>query len=170
MAATEAAAIQVSRFRESATETVPLPPSLQALLCYDQDLMLRAGHAFFEHLFASLDGQVVQSQTINEVLKHRFGAAFNKDGSMSWTDGPDMPALLEFPHSGDQRVFMYIGIPDDEGEYPMVRFDDQPEVWMTAGLLLDELLAELPGASARKAEAKRRNQRSLKREWFAKPS
>jgi hypothetical protein len=35
-----------------------------------------------------------------------------------------------------QNLFLYMGVPDDKGEYPLARFDDQPELWVSEASLV----------------------------------
>jgi len=62
-----------------------------------------------------------------------------------WNDDPTLPACIALSNPGVQRVFLYMGTPDEDGEYPVARADDQPENWISAASLVDHIL-EAAGA------------------------
>ncbi len=162
-------ALRMQHWRDRTDELVALTQSLKLLLAYDRDLCF-GDRAFFSLLFARRIGTVIGSPTMTQVCSEdgMIGAGFEPKGDFAWTDGPDMPALVEFPLGAHQRVFMYIGEPDGEGEYPIVRFDNQPELWLTRGCLHDAIVRKVAGSNGRQAAAEERNDRFLKREWFRK--
>jgi len=140
-----------------------LPTSVQALLRYDQDLAF-GSRPFFAEMLEHRTGDVVRSQTITTHLRMAF-ADYDEDerpADLQWCDGPNMPGLVEFPLGADQRVFLYMGKPDEAGEFPMARFDDQPEVWLTSSCLANEVLGSEVGLK----KSERRNKATLTREWL----
>lgn len=84
-----------------------------------------------------------------------------------------MPACIALESPGDQEIFLYMGVPDANGEYPIVRFDDQPEMWISDASLVHYVLdackavvtCKIDLVKAKKA-AQKRNARF--REGFSK--
>jgi hypothetical protein len=150
--------LRMQRERGSRKATVPLPPSLKALLAYDSKLQIR-GRAMFE----CLDKTLLKSTTMTDVFRASRIAPAYKD--LKKSAEADMPALIELPLGSDQRVFVYVATPDADGEYPILRWDDEPCIWISSGCLQDEVCGlSDAGATKRKERAEKAVAKWLKRE------
>lgn len=57
-----------------------------------------------------------------------------------WNDDPRLPALIRLCHPGDQQVFIYVTERDEQGEYPVVRFEGKEnELWLAESSLIEYL-------------------------------
>ena len=68
-----------------------------------------------------------------------------------WNDDPDLPACIplhENPH-GEQLLFLYVGEADASGEYPIARYEDQPELWIAEASLIHLVVSEAINAGVR---------------------
>jgi hypothetical protein len=79
-----------------------------------------------------------------------YAKAFRKlpDGVPVWNDDPDLPACIPL-HSnprGEQLLFLYVGKPDEAGEYPIARYESQPELWVAEASLIHLIVREATNA------------------------
>ncbi len=57
-----------------------------------------------------------------------------------WNDDPRLPALIRLCHPGDQQVFIYVTERDEQGEYPVVRFEGKEnDLWLAESSLIEYL-------------------------------
>lgn len=147
----EIAKIRIATKRHGAGESAPLPESAKTILRYDRNFTLFEGaEPLFEPLLRERQKQVPSvdvEKLVRVALKHddttglRALAKLPKDVPV-WNDADDLPACIELASPGDQALFVYTGAPDAHGEYPIARFDDQPEVWISAASLIHYVLEE----------------------------
>ncbi len=166
-------ALRMQRTRGDKKTTVPLPPSMRALLAYDAKLVLTWQPVFAMHGKA-LAGRaaIFTSTTMAEIYAKSMLAKAYRD--LKKSAEVDRPALIELGLASDQRVFLYVAeeARTKDGEYPILRFDDEPCTWITSGCLQDEILsfgstkgiAGIPGAVARQKKAETAVARWLERE------
>jgi hypothetical protein len=166
-------ALRMQRTRGDKKTTVPLPPSVRALLAYDAGLVLTWQPVFAMHAKALAGrGGTFTSTTMAEVYAKSMLAKAYRD--LKKSAEADQPALIELGLASDQRVFLYVAeeARTKDGEYPIFRFDDEPCTWITSACLQDEILsfgadkglAGVPGAVARKKKAETAVARWLDRE------
>jgi len=117
--------------------------------------------------------------TIRDVMRVPFATLPKK--VKVWRDDPDQPALVPLPSGGDQRSFLYVTTLDEDGEYPVVTFDDEPAVWVTRASLAEYVAGELAHRLREKvdaatpfraalARAKKRHARAIAKErWSDDP-
>lgn len=123
--------LRLPTLRHGSSPLVAVPRSMATILKYDRDFRLFAGA---QPLLSP--GKPVEIEKL--VRKDfRIKLAANKP---VWNDDPTLPACIGLSNPGDQRVFLYMGTPDEEGEYPVARYDDQPEVWISAASLIHHVL------------------------------
>lgn len=154
--------LRMQRTRGDRKSTVEIPPSVKALLAYDAGLVLTWRPVFEMHQKALRGrGSTLTSATMTEVYRMSSVAKGYRD--LTKRAEADMPAIIELGIASDQRVFLYVAeeARDKDGEYPILRFDDEPCTWISAGCLQDEVIAcgrgelkEVPGAVARRNKAK----------------
>ncbi|TNE44127.1 MAG: DUF5066 family protein [Deltaproteobacteria bacterium] len=135
--------IQLTRWRNGA-EAVDVPPSVRTVLRYDRNFTLWGGQPLLASLFRS-EAPVVPSATIDEPLRWTLGPMFDglPEDVPVWTSSHPMPGLHRITHGGDQWVYLYIGEPDELGEYPIARYDTQPEVWISNGSFIDYVVSAM---------------------------
>jgi hypothetical protein len=165
--------LRMQQTRGDKKTTVPLPPSVRALLTYDAGLVLTWWPVFHLHEDALKErGGILTSTTMKKVYSQSQLAKAYRD--LKKSAEADMPALIELGLGSDQRVFLYVAeeAKTKDGEYPILRFDDEPCTWITAACLQDEILSfaspkgivGVPGAEARKKKAETAVAKWLKRE------
>jgi hypothetical protein len=165
--------LRMQRTRGDKKTTVPLPPSVRALLAYDAGLVLTWRPVFEMHKKALQGrGGTLTSTTMAEVYAKSILAKAYRD--LKKSSEADMPALIELGLASDQRVFLYIAeeAKTKDGEYPILRFDDEPCTWINSACLQDEILSfgwdrdieDVPGGVARKNKAEKAVARWLKSE------
>lgn len=134
MTDTEIEALRLPTLRRGTSPLVPVPPSLATILRYDRDFRLFAGAL---PLFTP-----GKPTDIDKLVRRdlRIKLPANKP---VWNDDPKLPACIGLSNPGDQRVFLYMGTPDESGEYPVARYDDQPEIWLSAASLAHHVLDAL---------------------------
>jgi hypothetical protein len=155
--------LRMQRTRGDKKSTVAIPPSVKVLLAYDAGLVLTWRPVFEMHEKALRGrGGTLNSSTMTEVYRMSSVAKGYRD--LTKRAEADMPAIIELGIASDQRVFLYVAdeARDEDGEYPILRFDDEPCTWISAGCLQDELLAwgcgeleKVPGAAARRNKAEK---------------
>lgn len=139
-------AIRIAKYRNRTTPTRPLPESAKAMLRYDRSFPLWGAEKrewiLGPHLtkargaVASLDiARIVRSEGLR---KMKAANALRKLPLTVpvWNDDATLPACVEIASPGDQRVFLYVGEPDADGELPVARFDPEPCVWITDASLI----------------------------------
>lgn len=140
----EISKIRLAKYRDN-SETVELPESLKTILRYDKNFTVW-DEPLLKHFFENMnDEKVVLSKSISRVLREEtpFGESLSKlpKEIPIWNDKKPMPALIELYSPGDQGVYLYIGN-EENGEYPIARFDDEPAVWISASSLIQELITD----------------------------
>jgi tetratricopeptide (TPR) repeat protein len=130
--------LSFARFR-GARGAVPAPESIKAILRWDGRFSLWGKPKCFQTILRGIQTGYVPSQTVSQALSDSMSARDRKkipaDVSL-WNDEPSMPALIELDTDGDQRAYLYMGEPDEDGEYPIARFDDEPCVWIVHASLI----------------------------------
>jgi hypothetical protein len=173
--------LRLPRLRNREGEAVAIPPSLRAILAFDRDFVAWGDQPLFKPLFErrSKESGVVEGHRMEQVLRQAFPGMFE---SMPrhlplWGPYPEMPALVEIQGAEPgQREFLYIGVPDDDGEYPLATFDIEPSLTITRASLAHLVVESMHRAGApvegtinfRKltAEARNRNRRFEPKEWW----
>lgn len=145
------AKIRIATKRHGEGESVELPESAKTILRYDRNFTLFEGATpLFEPLMherKKLVPSVDVEKLVRTAVKHddttglRVLAKLPKKVPV-WNDADDLPACIELASPGDQELFLYTGAPDAHGEYPIARFDDQPELWISAASLIHYVLEE----------------------------
>lgn len=170
--------LRLPRFRRG-TGDVPLPPSLHAILAFDQDFVAWGSGPLCAPLLDSIgpDGKV-RGVTMESVLHGAFPGMFRGLPAHVpiWGAHPEMPGLVEVHRAGDQRQFLYIAEPDGDGELPMASFDTEPALWITRASLVHYVVEALhhegvPVAGSvdfrqLTADARNRNSRWEPKEWW----
>ena len=133
MSTAEVASLAFPRFRDG-TGKAPLPESLKRILLLDRNFSLKVGGApLMAPVLESLARTgTIPSQNVDAIMRGWFATQFDripKDISL-WMDA-GQPALVEISHSGDQRLFFYVSNLDGNGEYPLVRLTDEPELFLS---------------------------------------
>jgi hypothetical protein len=147
----EIATIRIATKRHGGDESVELPESAKTILRHDRNFTLFEGATpLFEPLLRRREAPVPSvdvEQLVRAALKHddttglRALAKLPKDVPV-WNDADDLPACIELASPGDQKLFLYTSAPDAHGEYPVARFDDQPELWISAASLVHYVLEQ----------------------------
>lgn len=138
------AQLRVRKYRDPQNEeTVELPESLKALLAYDRQLISPHNQPVIEWLQMNIDDYgVLHSENLDEDVYYRNGLDMMGKSIEEliplWNNDPCLPALIPINHIGDQGVFIYITERDENGEYPIVRLDDQ-ELWLAESSLIEYL-------------------------------
>lgn len=176
--------IRLATKRSGDGGSVGLPESAKTILRYDRNFTL------FENatpLLAPLLKAAKKGATSVDVEK-LVRSAVRQDDSTGlralsklpkdvplWNDAADLPACIELASPGDQELFLYMGVADADGEYPVARFDDQPELWISDASLVHYILdaandvveCKIDLVKAKKA-AQKRNARH-REGWSAHP-
>jgi hypothetical protein len=126
--------------RSSRKPTVPVPPSIATILRTDRNFRVSADAR-------PLLGQL-KSLSIEKLVRSAVRTDENGLARLAklpakipvWTDAHGMPACLSLASPGDQALLLYMGVRDKDGEYPLARFDDQPELWISDASLVHYLL------------------------------
>lgn len=147
----EIAKIRIATKRYGSDESVELPESAKTILRYDRNFTLFAGAMpLFEPLLRERKEPVPSvdvEKLVRAALRHddttglRALAKLPKDVPV-WNSADDLPACIKLASPGDQELFLYTGAPDAHGEYPIARFDDQPELWISSASLMHYVLEE----------------------------
>jgi hypothetical protein len=172
--------ICLPRLRNREGQTVPLPPSLRAILAFDRDFVAWGDQPLCKPLLdRSGESGVVQGYRMEQVLRQAFPGMFE---SMPrhlplWGPYSEMPALVELQGAvAGPREFLYIGVPDEDGEYPLASFDTEPSLSITRASLAHLVVETMHNAGAPvegsvnfrqlTAEARNRNRRFEPKEWW----
>ncbi len=99
--------LRLQRTRGDKKATVPLPPSVRALLAYDAGLVLTWQPVFAMHKKAlQARGGTLLSTTMADVYAKSAVAKAYRD--LKKSAEANMPALIELGLASDQRVFLYV--------------------------------------------------------------
>ncbi|QSQ13727.1 DUF5066 family protein [Myxococcus landrumensis] len=144
--------LRLSMTRHGKSEGVPVPESVKTILRYDCDFSLfKDAQPLLAPLLRAKG--VVPSADVEKLVR----AAVKQDDTMGlralaklpkdvpvWNSAADLPACIELASPGDQKLFLYVGegTADEHGEYPMARFDDQPELWVSEASLIHYVLEQ----------------------------
>jgi hypothetical protein len=168
--------LNFARFR-GARGAVPAPESIKAILRWDGRFSLWGNSRSFQTILRGMESGCVPSQTVSQALLDSMSARDRKkvpaDASL-WNDEASMPALIELNTDGDQRAYFYMAEPDEDGEYPIARFDDEPCVWIVHASLIHAVVEYAKSEGVRiecaidfedkLAKAKERNRRFEEKE------
>lgn len=143
--------IRIATKRDGDGESVALPESAKTILRYDRNFTLfKDATPLLEPLTKS-SKKVVPSVDVEKLVRRavkqddttglRALSRLPKDVPL-WNDAADLPACVELASPGDQELFLYVGTPDANGEYPLARFDDQPELWISEASLIHLVLEQ----------------------------
>jgi hypothetical protein len=136
----EIAKLRLPSLRGAASPTVPVPRSVRTILRTDRNFCLWEGAA---PLLAAMKPVNVE-KLVRRALRGEdtgLGPLARLPATVPvWTDAPDMPACIKLSSPGDQALLLYMGVPDADGEYPVARFDDQPELWISNASLVHYVL------------------------------
>ena len=122
-----------------------LPESLKALLAYDCQLTSPHGQRVLESVLDAIDEHgVLLSDSLDEDAYYMNGLdmiGLDIEELMPvWNDDPRLPALIRLCHPGDQQVFIYVTERDEQGEYPVVRFEGKEnDLWLAESSLIEYL-------------------------------
>lgn len=138
--------LRVRKYRDPQnSETVALPESLKALLAYDCQLTSPHGQRVLESVLDAIDEHgVLLSDSLDEDAYYMNGLdmiGLDIEELMPvWNDDPRLPALIRLCHPGDQQVFIYVTERDEQGEYPVVRFEGKEnDLWLAESSLIEYL-------------------------------
>lgn len=138
--------LRVRKYRDPQnSETVALPESLKALLAYDYQLTSPHGQRVLESVLDAIDEHgVLLSDSLDEDAYYMNGLdmiGLDIEELMPvWNDDPRLPALIRLCHPGDQQVFIYVTERDEQGEYPVVRFEGKEnDLWLAESSLIEYL-------------------------------
>lgn len=138
--------LRVRKYRDPQnSETVALPESLKALLAYDFQLTSPHGQRVLESVLDAIDEHgVLLSDSLDEDAYYMNGLdmiGLDIEELMPvWNDDPRLPALIRLCHPGDQQVFIYVTERDEQGEYPVVRFEGKEnDLWLAESSLIEYL-------------------------------
>lgn len=139
----------------------PLPPSMLGALRV---------HAALAPFGKRLIPAPKKSVSVSAELATMFGSDL-----VTWTDAPDAAGLVPLPSSGDQRLFLWVGDPSPDGEYPIVALTDEPDLYVRYASFAHYLATAFGALGLRPfdtafgsvADAKRRAKRALARERIA---
>lgn len=138
--------LRVRKYRDPQnSETVALPDSLKALLAYDCQLKSPHGQLVLESVLDSIDEHgVLLSDSLDEDVYYMNGLDMAglefEELTPIWNDDPRLPALIRICHAGDQQVFIYVTERDEQGEYPVVRFEGKEnDLWLAESSLIEYL-------------------------------
>lgn len=138
--------LRVRKYRDPQnSETVALPESLKALLAYDYQLTSPHGQRVLESVLDAIDEHgVLLSDSLDEDAYYMNGLdmiGLDIEELMPvWNDDPRLPGLIRLCHPGDQQVFIYVTERDEQGEYPVVRFEGKEnDLWLAESSLIEYL-------------------------------
>ncbi|ULJ35764.1 DUF5066 family protein [Klebsiella quasipneumoniae] len=138
--------LRVRKYRDPQnSETVALPESLKALLAYDCQLTSPHGQRVLESVLDAIDEHgVLLSDSLDEDAYYMNGLDMIglaiEELMPVWNDDPRLPALIRLCHPGDQQVFIYVTERDEQGEYPVVRFEGKEnDLWLEESSLIEYL-------------------------------
>ncbi|EPO6660742.1 TPA: DUF5066 family protein [Klebsiella aerogenes] len=138
--------LRVRKYRDPQnSETVALPDSLKALLAYDCQLKGPSGQLVLEWVVDSIDEHgILLSDSLDEDAYYMNGLDMAgldfEELTPIWNDDPRLPALIRISHAGDQQVFIYVTERDEQGEYPVVRFEGKEnDLWLAESSLIEYL-------------------------------
>lgn len=169
--------LRLPRFRNGRGEA-PLSPSLRAILAFDRDFVAWGDRPLCEPLLAAIDADRIRGVTMEHLLRDAFPGMFQGLPSHVpiWGSHPEMPALVELHSPGAQRQFIYVAVPDDDGEPPIASFDTEPSLWITRASLVHYVVEAMhhggvPVAGsvdfrALTSRARNRNARWEPKEWW----
>ena len=145
--------LRVRKYRDPQnSETVALPESLKALLAYDYQLTSPHGQRVLESVLDAIDEHgVLLSDSLDEDAYYMNGLdmiGLDIEELMPvWNDDPRLPALIRLCHPGDQQVFIYVTERDEQGEYPVVRFEGKEnDLWLAESSLIEYLQGIFAGS------------------------
>lgn len=140
--------LRIATNRHGDTKWAPLPESVKTILRHDRNFTLfEDGAPLLEPLWTSSKKvpSVNVEKLVRRAVKHDDSTGLRalwrlpKDVPV-WNDAADLPACIGLSSPGDQALFLYVGVPDASGEYPLARFDDQPELWISNASLIHFVL------------------------------
>ena len=138
--------LRVRKYRDPQnSETVALPESLKALLAYDYQLTSPHGQRVLESVLDAIaEHGVLLSDSLDEDAYYMNGLdmiGLDFEELMPvWNNDPRLPALIRLCHPGDQQVFIYVTERDEQGEYPVVRFEGKEnDLWLAESSLIEYL-------------------------------
>lgn len=171
--------LRLPRYRNGAPGDAPVPASLRAILAFDRGFVAWGRRPLCQPLLERrADDGRVRGVTMEEVLRRSFPGLFDALAPEVpiWNAHREAPALVELSAGGDQSQFLYLGELDPAGEPPIASFDTEPCLWITRASLVHYVVEALHhrgipvtgSVSFRRltADARRRNQRWEKREWW----
>lgn len=147
----EIAKIRIATKRHGGGESVELPESAKTILRYDRNFTLfEDATPLFEPLLRQRKAPVPSvdvEQLVRAALAHDDTTGLRPLAKLPknvpvWNAAADLPACIELASPGDQKLFLYTSAPDAHGEHPVARFDDQPELWISAASLIHYVLQE----------------------------
>ncbi|STT98616.1 Uncharacterised protein [Klebsiella quasipneumoniae] len=118
---------------------------MKALLAYDCQLISPHGQRVLESVLDAIDEHgVLLSDSLDEDAYYMNGLdmiGLDIEELMPvWNDDPRLPALIRLCHPGDQQVFIYVTERDEQGEYPVVRFEGKEnDLWLAESSLIEYL-------------------------------
>lgn len=150
MSDSEIAKIRIETKRHSESKSIELPKSAKTILRYDRNFVLfKNATPLLQPLLVKM--KVVPSVNVEKLVR----TAAKLDDSTGirelsrlpkeiplWNTDADLPACIELASPGDQMLLLYMGEPDANGEYPIARFDNQPELWISEASLIQVVLTE----------------------------
>jgi tetratricopeptide (TPR) repeat protein len=153
------AAVRLAARREGATPTVRLPESVKTILRHDRNFALWPDHVpLLRSIVAAVRSKrAVLSADIDRLVRTDkwtpYAKAFKKLPARVpiWNDDPKLPACIPLhshPH-GEQLLFLYVGKADDHGEYPIARYEAQPELWVAEASLIHLIVSQAVEAGVR---------------------
>jgi len=148
--------IRLSKRRGDESVTVSLPESVKTILRYDRNFALwHDGLPLLRALIGSK--RVIASANIDRLVRTDrwtpYAKAFQKlpKAVAVWNDEPNLPACIPL-HSnpkGEQLLFIYIGEHDASGEYPIARYQAEPELWVSEASLIHLIVSEAMNSGLR---------------------
>ncbi len=128
--------LRLPRFRNG-QGSAKLPKSLNAVL---------AAHRHYQCWDAPLVAKLPGAREKYHFAAATLAAALSDDGDSlpEGLDADDLPALVELPTGGVQRVYLYVaGDRDGDGEYPAVVLEEPPALTLRYASLAHYLTREL---------------------------
>jgi tetratricopeptide (TPR) repeat protein len=150
------------RIDRKGAPSVKLPKSVTTILRHDRNFALWPDHvpllrSVLTALGSKSQRRVVRSADIDRLIRTDkftpYAKAFKKLPARVpvWNDDPKLPACIPL-HSnprGEQLLFLYVGKADEDGEYPIARYEDQPELWVEEASLIHLIVSEAVEAGVR---------------------
>jgi tetratricopeptide (TPR) repeat protein len=133
---------------KSKSKSVELPESVKTILRHDRSFALwDDGRPLFRALIGAKS--VVVSTNIDRLVRtdrwSPYAKAFKKLPARVpvWNEDRSLPACIPLRSSpgGEQLIFLYIGEPDDSGEYPIARYQEG-ELWVEESSLIHLIINE----------------------------